>query len=119
MDLCFEFTLGRKRLEAVRCFEVTEELVPGDEAIRRTDNGHIVRSDDDWAFVLRHRTELPKELKKAYWLATARPSPGRLYNVSSLHYRGPAWRIGAGQWYVSWDSLNSPWDRKGLVLRFA
>lgn len=108
-EICIQFELGGQPFEAVGFLNAGENSTAGEEALRRTDNGHIVRSDADWRFVCDHRAELPKELN-SYWLATARPGPVDPRCVSCLY------RFGAG-WCGDWGGLGGPWSRGGLVLR--
>ena len=107
-DICIAFELGGQSFEAVG-FLKDEENILGEEAIRRVDNGHIVRSGEDWQFIYENRQDLPEELND-FWLATARPNPGDPRYVSCLDRHD-------GEWYDRWFNLDNGWFRNGLVLR--
>ena len=104
-----EFMLGGRKFKAVLTHQAGEELVLGEESIRRADTeGKAVRTETDWQFVYEHRHELPPELND-YWLATARPLPDDPRNVSGLYRHD-------GKWYAYWFLLDYHWNRHGLVL---
>ncbi|MBI4407632.1 MAG: hypothetical protein HY565_04000 [Candidatus Kerfeldbacteria bacterium] len=108
-DIRYELTLGGQAFEAVGFLAAGEESVRGEEAIRRCDNGHLIRSEDDWHLLYKHRSQLPQGLV-AYWLVTARPNPGYPRDVSSLDFDSL-------EWYDRWNDLDNRWDRDSLVVR--
>ncbi len=113
IEVVAEFTLGGVLHDAVRVHQPNEELVLGEEAIRRADtdrpDAKVVRSEEEWQFAYADRGELPTELND-FWLATARPRPGGPGYVSSLNRA-------SHEWYENWDALEYGWSRVALVLR--
>ena len=107
-DICIAFELGGQQFEAVG-FLKDEDYVAGSEAVRRVDNGHVVKTDEDWQLIYQNRQDLPPELNN-FWLATARPRPVSPRFVSCLGRSD-------GGWHVNWGNLDYGWDRFGLVLR--
>lgn len=108
--ICIPFELGGQTFDAVG-FLKDEEYVLGEEAIRRVDNGHVIRSNEDWQFLYENHQDLPSELND-FWLATARPHPGSPRGVSTLY------RLDVSGWYDGWSGLDDRWwARRGLVLR--
>lgn len=111
-DICFQFTLGGEAFEAVGFLEAGEDSVQGTVALSRTDNGHLLKSEEDWRFVYEHRYELPRELW-VYWSVTARPDPDDPHRVFSLFHDF----YDGDRWYYGWYDLDHRWNRNNLVLR--
>ena len=107
-DICIAFELGGQQFEAVG-FLKDEDYVAGSEAVRRVDNGHVVKTDEDWQLIYQNRQDLPPELNN-FWLATARSVPVGPRGVSYLYWVGDGWR-------GDWHGLGGEWDRDVLVLR--
>lgn len=103
------FELGEQKFEAVGFLSDGETSCLGSEAIKRCDNGSLLKSEEDWNFLCNHSGELPAELR-SHWLVTARPRPGGPRRVSSLGWD-------SREWYVSWRGLARQWYSYGLVVR--
>lgn len=110
-DICVGFPLGGRTFEAVGFLADWEESVQGEEALRRADNGELIRSEEDWQFVHEHRGEFPR-LLEVYCLATARPEPQDCINrVSVFRYDDVMWCSSSRSIFLQ------QWDRQMLILR--
>lgn len=108
-SICIPFTINWEQFEAVGFLRQGEVSCLGEEALRRCDNGHLVRKEADWRLLYENRAQLPTELQK-YWLATARPDPDYPRLVSRLAFD-------SGVWYGNWHDLGGQWVGGLLVVR--
>lgn len=108
-SICIPFEIAREKFEAVGFLKVGEASYLCEEAIRRADNGHLVKTDEDWRLLHDNRAQLPTELRR-YWLVTARPSPDGPHYVSHLLFDGL-------KWYDGWVDLAYQWLGASLVVR--
>lgn len=107
-DICIGFTLGGQPFEAVGFLEDGEEFVSGDGALRRTDNGQIVRSKEDWRLLYTNRSQLPEKLSQ-YCLMTAQDSSSG-FGIAGLNFD-------EGAWHSAGYGPACEWYRDRLILR--
>ena len=112
-NIHIEFELGGEPFDAVGYMTRGEEItggLEGNKALKRVDNGLIVRTQEDWEYVCEHVDDFPEELDN-YGLVSDRPIPGIDDAVSILFEKHNGKRDEFRE-FKSWR-----WRANNLVLR--
>lgn len=102
------YEVGSETIEAVSVTSTRNDFTVED-ALGAADNGHFIRTDEEWGRISKNRTTTPHELE-GYVLVTALPNPNDPRDVSCLDRTDD-------EWFIRWHSLDYRWYRDNLVLR--
>ena len=108
-DISVQFEIGHMLLEAVGFLEPGETKIPGEEALRRVDNGHLITTEVEWHYIYECRGRMPLQLMR-YFLYTAWAGPEHPNGMLGLF-------CGDHGWTDTMRARGVFWSEHALILR--
>ncbi len=105
-----EFTIHNRTYELVAFLKAGESSVSGDTMVERAKEINADLGEEDGAFILKHREEIPSQWQGIYLVFTAWHLDSRLRHVAFLDW-------GGGHWYQDWRWLGEGWSCHVRLVR--